>query len=246
METNTLNRTAYFVLFLTIMISSCTEKTSSDRGFDFVPRKCSEAFLLQMKKQAVIDTKGDTIRHEFLAVLTEGVSINDFVITIETFDSVLDAPLALLEEEIESSYMQMLKTELKSGDAAGEDNDAPPRIIEYRTTGIKQITISSPDVSLFGEPIGNPLNEHLEILHDEPDFIASAESKSLLFGYTDQDKPTTLSGLLSLNPLAPARLYLQFKSPIAGLPVTTVFKVVIETVEGEFITAVSEPVTIIR
>ena len=241
---------------------SCFDSSTSERPIDFKPRKCNYVYVTQGLRKPVLNVNLELVRYEYWATKETTFQLEDFGLIVSTYsDSVdslliihntyyfnfidnLDTPLSHLELQLEKSYRDIHKSSSNGSSTSSIAYDAPPIEIEYRTTGVRSITVSAVDVSLFGIEAGQPLNQHLVIAQYDPDFIASYESESLLYGFTDIAKPATLDGWMALLPLAQPIMNLRFSHAPNELPVTTAFRVVLVTEDDVELTYTTVEITI--
>jgi hypothetical protein len=244
------------LLFTIIILLSIACKENNDNiesySFDFKPRKCNIVSLLSMKQTAT-EYNGITY-FEYLSI-EENTKIKSSIYVIgiwaaNGFDRfVIDDPIPSLEKEISIDYEKYLnKSYLPSKSNLLQDTDfelaTTIHEIEYRLDGIVNFNISSLDAPLFSKPIGSSLNQYFEIFKYNPDFIASYDSKRLLYGYTDKEKPNAIDEWLSLRPMAQSSMYVRLKSIPDNLPVTLRFKVDMETTNGIIVSDTTDVVTL--
>ena len=214
-----------------------------------------------MSRYPILNPNKEVIRYEYWTTGDTVVKLEDFGLSISTYNDSIDSmqvvnggyfnifegfdePIPHLELQLERSYRGIGKNSSRGVSSSGYAYDAPPIMIEYRTTGVRSITVSAVDVSLFGIEAGQPLNQHLVIAQYDPDFIASYESESLLYGFTDIAKPATLDGWMALLPLAQPIMNLRFSHAPNELPVTTAFRVVLVTEDDVELTYTTVEITI--
>jgi len=118
--------------------------------------------------------------------------------------------------------------------------------ISYRTDGIIKFKISTIDKPLFGKAVGESLNEFFKVEFPYRTFIASYKTKSLLYGLMNDDYPTTIDDWLRLNPLAQPTMYFPFKIYPDDIPVTTRFRIEMETDNGTQLCDTSRMITITK
>ncbi|MDX9845390.1 MAG: hypothetical protein RBT74_00280 [Tenuifilaceae bacterium] len=238
-------------LFSIVVLTSCVKSTPSLRPIEFRPKECKNIYVAQAKRIPVYGQNREIVRYDYRGTDEITIPIEDFGLaiftynqTLSVYNDVLDVHITQLEMEIEQSYRRSSKTASSTGVKNSFEYDAPPIIIEYRTTGISSISISSQQVSMFGEEVGQPLNQHVAIVQYDPDFIASSESKSLLYGYSETGKPTTLAEWIGLSPLAQPLVYLRLKTAPTTLPINTSFRVDVITAEGIELSYTTRQITI--
>lgn len=151
-----------------------------------------------------------------------------------------DESILSLEKEIELNY----KTESTSSKKIGEDGMVVIDM-EYRTTGIRKLNIYSKDATLFGKSPGVSLNDYFNIFLYEPNFIASYETRSLVYGFRSK-KPTAISEWLSLSPMAQPGMYLLLNTVPEETPLKTCFIVEVETYTGLVLRDTTTSVTLTR
>jgi len=242
------------LLLTIILLAGCTDNNENETNynFKFYPRKANHVWATGIK---IINTDYKTINSE------ENIKISDFFVSVVTADKRTDslirtvnpnfeyvtffsdgqfvAPgLPSLEKEIELSY----KRQWKNTDN-GSDNLAFVDI-DYRVAGVVNFNISSLNAPLFGKPIGSSLNQYFEIFKYDPDFIASSDSKRLVYGYADKGKPTAIDEWLSLSPMAQPTLFLRLNATPENLPISVRFKVDMETTDGIIISDTTKVVTL--
>lgn len=257
------------LLLTTILIVSCKDNNGNEENYflEFYPRKANHVWVTPCK-EITTEYKGDLYYDYKTITNNEQLTIQDFFISVVTADKRTDSLIktvnpnfefvtffsdnqfiiqgfSSLEKEIELSYKRRsssMKTKsCNNQDAASYDASIN---IEYRIDGVRNLTISSLDVPLFGKPTGTSLNQYFEIFKYDPDFIASYDSKRLVYGYTDKDKPTTIEEWLSLSPMAQPTMFLRLNATPENLPVTLRFKVDIETTDNKIISDTTKVVTL--
>ena len=262
-------RQTILLLFTLLLLASCTDNNGNEENYflEFRPRKANHVWTTACK---IITTeyKGD-IYYDYKTIYSdERLKIKDFFLSVVTADKRTDSllktinpnfefitffsdnqfvttGLSLMEKEIELSYKRRsssMKIKFHNNqDAASYDASIN---IEYRIDGVRNLTISSLDAPLFGKPIGSSLNQYFEIFKYDPDFIASYDSKHLLYGYTDKDKPTAIDEWLSLIPMAQPTMFLRLNATPEYLPVTLRFKVDMQTTDGITISDTTKVITL--
>ena len=242
------------LLLTIILLAGCTDNNENETNynFKFYPRKANHVWATGIK---IINTDYKTINSE------ERLKISDFFVSVVTADKRTDSlirtvnpnfeyvtffsdgqfvvpGLPSLEKEIELSYKRRSNNIDNGSDYMALIN------IEYRVDGITDFDISSLDVPLFGKPTGTSLNQYFEIFKYDPDFIASYDSKRLVYGYTDKEKPTAIDEWLSLSPMAQPSMFLRLNATPENLPVSVRFKVDLETTDGIIISDTTKVVTL--
>ncbi len=257
------------LLLTIILLMSCKDNNGDEENYFLVfrPRKANHVWATPCK---IITTeyKGDLYYDYKTLSINDNLKAKDFFLSVVTADKRTDSliksinplfeyitfysdskfisqDIATLEKEIEMNYKRRSNSlKIKSyNNQATESYDASISI-EYRIDGVVNFNISSLDAPLFGEPIGTSLNQYFEIFKYEPDFIASYDSKKLLYGYTDKDKPTTIDEWLSLSPLAQPTMFLRLNATPDNLPITLRLKVDMETTDGIIISDTTKVVTL--
>lgn len=238
-------------LFSTVVLTSCVKSPTSLRPIEFRPKECKNIYVAQAKRIPVYGQNREIVRYDYSGTDDTSIPAANFGLAIFTYNQtlsvnndLLDEHITQLEMEIEQSYRKSSKSTSSAGAKNSYEYDAPPIIIEYRTTGIISISVSSQQVSMFGEEVGQPIDQHIVIVQYDPDFIASSESKSLLYGYSETNKPTTLAEWVSLSPLAQPIMYLCLSTAPTKLPITTSFKVDVITNEGLELSYTTKQITI--
>lgn len=249
------------ILIITVLaLISCEINNEMKESYFFIfyPRKANHVWVTPCK---IITTeyKGD-LYYEYLKINSdERLKINDFFLSVITADKRIDSlikesinPLyeyitfsfgskftsqgiPALEKEITLNYNKYIKSRSAKNNNNNGFGDSSENI-EYREDGIEKFNITALDAPLFGKPIGTSLNQYFEIFNYSPNFISSYENKSLLYGYTDKVKPTTIDEWLSLAPLAQPTMFLRLNTIPENLPLTLRFKVDMVTTDGIMIT----------
>ena len=148
----------------------------------------------------------------------------------------------MLQEQLGSSYIKHFNS--LSSPSKGETLN--PIDIEYRTDGVTDLNIYALDATLFGKSPGNLLNNYFEIGRYEPWFLASYESKSLLYGFFDKSIPSSIDEWLYNKPLAQPEMFLTFNQTPDNLPVTTRFAVKMTLDNGKQLNDTSAYITIYK
>lgn len=262
-------RQTILLLLTLLLLASCTDNNGNEENYflEFRPRKANHVWATPCK---IITTeyKGD-LYYDYKTINSDDkLKINDFFLSVITADKRTDSLIKTvnpnfefitffsdsefisqgienLEKEIELNYKRYLNS--MKAKSIGNQNayDYTSKIdIEYRIDGVVNFNISSLDAPLFGKPIGTSLNQYFEIFKYDPDFIASYESKRLLYGYTDKVKPTAIDEWLSLSPMAQPTMFLRLNTTPENLPVTLRFKVDMETTDGITISDTTKVITL--
>ncbi|OJU51259.1 MAG: hypothetical protein BGN96_08100 [Bacteroidales bacterium 45-6] len=153
----------------------------------------------------------------------------------------LDPSLPSVEKQIGDSYTGANST-IKS---ASGDFAYLVRIF-YRTTEVRNLTISALNTSLFGVRAGESLNDFFDIETYDPPVIFNAPSQTLLYGYSSKSRPVSIGEWLSLSPLASVEMDLVPNTKIDNLPVSVQFVVKMETADGLVLRDTTRMVTITR
>lgn len=259
----------FILLLTTLLLISCKDNNGNDESYflEFYPRKANHIWTTPGK---IITTeyKG-YIYYDYKTIYSdEQLKIKDFFLSVVTADKRTDSLLktinqlfefitfysdskfislgnSTLEKEIEMNYKKHSNSiKVKSIGNQNTNINTSKIDIEYRIDGVVNFNISSLDAPLFGKPIGTSLNQYFEIFKYDPDFIASYESKRLLYGYTDKVKPTAIDEWLSLSPMAQPTMFLRLNTIPENLPVTLRFKVDMETTDGITISDTTKVITL--
>lgn len=253
------------LLILICLFNSCIKSDGNGYSIHFDPRNSTYLWATNCY-QTSTDFKG-VVYYDYFELVDSTVNANDFFISVATankevaalfkYDGIVNFPansdligtsLPSLESEIKMSFDNYMKKISKSNTKAlvGNIDETSFNIfqIEYRTNGVKSFTISALDAELFGKNAKESLNENFEIIRYDPDFIASSETKSLLYGYSDTDKPTNIDEWLSLSPFAQPTIHLRFKINPSILPITTRFKIDMVTDNGLLLSDTTKTVTL--
>jgi hypothetical protein len=140
--------------------------------------------------------------------------------------SFLDTPNTYIEQQIKSDYDKDVRARSKGG-----DYNVMIRM-EYRTTEIKGLTISTLNTPLFGKPAGASLNDFFTIAYYEPPVIVSAPTDRLVYGYSSKEYPASIDEWLNVSPLGQPNMYLVPNKKMEGLPLDVQFVVQMETADG--------------
>ena len=246
-------------LALICLFNSCIQPERNEYSIDYSPRQANY-FWATNCYQTTYEDNGHVL-HDYYVLTDSAININNFFLSASTgnkeilnlfgnYRFVYFAPdyrykgtsIPSLESEIGMSYRNYENKISKSKSSSGTSFNIVG--IEYRTNGVKSFTVSALDAGLFGKNPKESLNENFEIIRYSPDFIASAETKSLLYGYSDTDKPTNIDEWLSLKPLAQPTIHLRFKSNPSSLPITTRFKIDMVTDDGLLLSDTTKSVTL--
>ncbi len=235
---------------ISFTIISCKDRSVNDENYfiEFQPRNCNIVGVLSKQK---VETKYNNEIYFDYIDLTENTLIksSNYTLVVSTSNgrgqNDFDTSISSIEKEIELNYkkwVSILKAKSSINDASNVFTNKID--IRYRIDGVVNFNISSLDAPLFGKPIGTSLNQYFEIFKYDPDFIASYESKRLLYGYTDKVKPTAIDEWLSLSPMAQPTMFLRLNTIPENLPVTLRFKVDMETTNGITISDTTKVITL--
>lgn len=259
----------FILLLTTLVMISCKDNNGNEDNYflEFYPRKANHVWSAPCR---VITTEynGELYYDYKTLSIDDKLKAKDFFISIVTADKRTDSliksinpdfefitfysgnkfisqGIPTLEKEIEMNYNRRSNSMKAKSIANQNANVNTSKInIEYRVDGITDFDISSLDAPLFGKPIGTSLNQYFEIFKYDPDFIASYDSKRLVYGYTDKEKPTAIDEWLSLSPMAQPSMFLRLNATPENLPVTLRFKVDMETTDGIIISDTTKVVTL--
>ena len=139
-----------------------------------------------------------------------------------------------LENELKMDYQRYVEVQnselfYKEGSGVG---GAPPKLMAYRTTGVKDFAITSTS-NLFGAAPGTSLNNYFSIRSLIPAQVINYETKQLAWGYTDNIPLTNLSQWLSLKPTAQPLMFLQLNSEPPVVPDGEIDFIVSMTLEND-------------
>jgi hypothetical protein len=152
--------------------------------------------------------------------------------------------ISSLEEEIQLDYEKYYFSQNNST-TNGELNSSLKNI-SYRTNGVTKLKISSIDKPLFGIGLNESLNDYFEVKFPYQSLIASYKTKSLIYGCMDEDKPTTIDEWLHLFPLAQPTMLFYLKAIPDGLPITTRFRIDLETDDGMQLSDTTRMITLTK
>lgn len=257
------------LLLTIILLLSCKDNNGNEENYFLVfrPRNANHVWVTPCKL-ITTEYKGD-LYYDYKTINSDdNIKINEFFLSVLTADKRTDSliktinpnyefitffsdnkfvtsGLSSLEKEIELSYKRWSSSmKIKSNNDQDTGSYDASINIEYRIDGVSNLTISSLDAPLFDKPIGTSLNQYFEIFKYDPDFIASYESKHLVYSYTDKEKPAAIDEWLSLSPMAQPTMFLRLKATPQKLPVTLRFKIDIETTDGIIISDTTKVVTL--
>lgn len=152
----------------------------------------------------------------------------------------LSEPLPALERQLETDYKKngnaYIERKLKETVSLYSNTIQRAALLAwpYRTTGVKNFTITSPG-PLFGKAAGTDLNNYFSIYGFEPRQVASYQTKQLLWGYGDEQELKSITQWISLKPLAPPMILLHLNTPPPEAPGNVQLVVTLETDAGKII-----------
>ena len=249
----------YILAFFAVI--SCSEPENS-YWFTCYPRSVDHMFLYSaIKKPVMLDDKIKGYEYQmYYGKVNSKINIDSFALEIWTHNLNIDSmisvrdpnydeliknnissPIPRLEGQLRNSYIKHSESLTTSG-----IDKATPIEIEYRTDGVSNLKIYALDATLFGNTIGNSLNSYFEIGKYAPWFLASYESKSLLYGFFDKNIPVSIEEWLYNKPLAQPEMFLIFKQKPENLPVTTRFEVEMTLDNGKQLNDTSAYITIYK
>jgi len=238
---------------------SCSEPENS-YWFIYYPRSVDHMFLYSaIKKPIMLDDKIKGYEYQmYYGGVNSRINIDSFALEIWTHNLNIDSMIRVqdpnfnelirtkisshisdLERQLGDSYVKHSKSLSTS---VGEK--VAPIEIEYRTDGVSNFKIYALDATLFGNLPNNSLNTYFEIGRYEPWFLASYESKSLLYNFFDKSMPLSIEEWLYDKPLAQPEMFLIFKQKPENLPVTTRFVVEMTLDSGKQLNDTSAYITI--
>ena len=229
-------------------------------GFYYFPRACTKIMTLPMALKGEISSTGGEIKHEVL-VGEEGVEAKDFLYWLMTGADDLDslkvhypgrkgrdyvnlyrssiykqvAPSILpLETQLVKDYNKAASaTDAQVSDRVNSGMQAKALLAwEYRVTGVKDFKIIAL-TPLFGLPAETSLNRFFTFYSFTPKQIISSQSKTLLWGYSDQEQVTSIDQWLSMHPMAQPAMMLRLNTMPQERPVTTRLVAILTTREGK-------------
>jgi hypothetical protein len=232
----------YSVLILSIIllvIVSCKDKVNNMEGYSlrFFPRKVS--YIDIIPGELKISWYENRKFVEYFKLETTNVSKDNLFIWVTMSDSIndLDTSIPNLEQQITFDY----EKSLSSTKALDYHNLVE---LEYRTTEIKSLTITTLNTPLFGKSPRESLNDFFDIIKYDPPVIVSAPTKTLVYGYSSTDYPVSIDEWLSLSPLAQAGMYLVPNRDIEDLPLDVQFVIKMETADGLILHDTMQKITI--
>ena len=262
-----------FIIIVVALLPSCKKNETYGESYSlvFLPRKVIKVFIAPGER---IYTYNDGIKklNHYVTLFEDSVTESQFFISIlssnydprQGFDknypesnpqttimpifypSFLDSlndPIPSVEQQIKMDYEKSYQSSSNSGTASGKAYNNLIDV-EYRTTQIKYLAISTLNTTLFGKYAGESLNDFFDIVQYDPPFIVSAPTERLVYGYSSMDYPTSIDEWLSLLPLGQATMYLVPNKKMEGLPLDVQFVVQLETTEGLFMSDTTRMITI--
>jgi len=255
-----------FLFIVLISLSSCKKDAYSGEGYNlfFFPRKVKNVFITpgeqhfsyyqEVKQIDYFRLESDTVTEDqfFISVLTSNYDPRPDLFKDNpnydpkssmpvgypySFDN-LDDPIPSVEQQIKSDYDRQAQTYSKGG-----NNDVMISI-EYRTTEIKNLTISTTNTPLFGKSAGASLNDFFTAVLYDPPVIISAPTERLVYGYSSKEYPASIDEWLSVSPFGQATMLLVPNKKIEGLPLNVQFAVKMETAEGLVLSDTTRVITI--
>lgn len=239
-KTNPMRIIALFLIFS--VFYGCKKSENGFEGYflEFRPRAVSYVFLYpgvsskntykdkEYTEYKILENEGQVVgQNFFLSINTHNVDLKNTEVDLlwNLLQTKLDEPISSLEQMIKIDYQR--KANAKSASIASDKANLVE--MEYRTTGIQKLFIKALDAGLFGLSAGSDLSANFEVIKYDPDFVASAQTHTLLYGFSSNDKPTAVDEWVSLKPLAQPAMYVRFKAIPPELPVSTRFVVEIVT-----------------
>ena len=230
-----------------------------DMGFIHYPRECTKMMSLPMVMKREVSSTGRVTESEVI-VGEEGVEAKNFLYWLMTGADDLDslevrypqhrgrayerlyrasefkqiAPgIRPLEAQLLNDYRKGLRTPEGRTDRinAGLHHLFMKRW-EYRVTGVKDFKIVAL-TPLFGLPAETSLNSFFSFYSLTPKQIISSQSKTLLWGYSDQEQVTSIGQWLSMHPMAQPVMMLRLNTMPQEVPVKTRFVTILTTTDGK-------------
>jgi len=246
----------FFVILAVIALNGISCKDIKDYKesyfLAFYPKKCEIVSVIPYKWIGVRSNKGEMVYGDMMMYGSDNkVSWDSLLIHITSLNlsrgKFLDDSIPSLEHEIKADYerLRSLNASKSSVNVSSEPKTYSVSM-DYSTNGLKNINITAIDAPLFGTDKSKSLNDYVKISKYEPNFIASFETKKLIYGFGDDDKPSTIAGLLAQNPLVPFLMIFEFKVKPDHLPVSTRFKIELENSEGKLMADTTEMLDILK
>ena len=230
----------FIIVFIMAFLTGCTQKESNNYSMIFRPQECNYIYAANGYRTTTI-FKGVTYFEYYLITETPSLKPDDYILSIYANNrgglNDTGTPIPSLEREIEQNYRKNTASTTNSGYSFDIFS------MEYRTTGITQLSISSLDTPLFGKAPGASLNEYFNIIKYDPDFIASYETNHLLYGFNSKNKPTSIEEWLSLSPMGQPSMSLHLNTLPGNLPLSVRFVVYAETSTGKILCDTTNVVT---
>lgn len=245
----------FFILGVAALIyTSCKDVINykEDYFLVFYPQKCEMVRLEPYKWFGVRSNKGEMVYGDMPMYGSDNkVSWDSLMLHVTSTNlskgEFLDDSIPGLQEEIRIDYeKQHSLNSSKSSVSISNEPKTAAIDINYCINGLKNMNITAIDEPLYGSDKTMSLNDYAEIRYYYPDFVASFDTKSLIYGFGDNDKPNTIVGLLALNPLVPFQVVLEFKVKPDNLPVSTRFRIELENSEGKLMADTTEMLDILE
>jgi hypothetical protein len=249
----------FILLFASVMLLMSCEENKDEQDKDkyslcFLPRKVSHLFVLSGQQLGTYDLNIyknlKMSRDQFgISVLTSNFDILDaYSLSLQFENSDKNANIQSIEEQIRQDYFQKYPMEtsmtpnIRFVSKKGQVQEFVD--IEYRTSVVRNLTISALATPLFGKQAGEPLNDFFNMAIVNPPLIVSSLTNTLVYGYSDSSYPTSIKEWLDLSPLAQANIYLVPNTEISEVPVQVQFVVQMETAEGVILSDTTRMITI--
>ena len=231
-----------------------------DVAFNYFPRECTRILSLPMEEKLVTESTGQTGQEE-VVVGEEGVRAKDFLYWLMTGADDLDSLELHYSKYRGRSYeyiyhrprvkfqlapgfrmteVQLLNDYLAGAGHRGISSDRMNAGLlatalipwEYRVTGVKDFKIVAL-TPLFGLPAETSLNRFFTFHELAPKQIISSQSKTLLWGYSDQEQVTSIAQWLSMRPMAQPVMMLRLNTMPQEVPVKTRLVTILTTTDGK-------------
>jgi len=251
----TKKQTLFFVILAVTALNviSCKDVKDYKEGYflAFYPQKCEMVTILSYKSVSYYHNGVLIYGDRPLDSSNNEVKWDSVYFTVTSLNSsrgkFLDDSIPSLEHEIKVDYERLRSLNASKSSVSISDEPKTYSVsMDYSTSGLKNINITAIDAPLFGTDKSKSLNDYVKISKYEPNFIASFDTKSLIYGFGDDDKPQTIAGLLALNPLVPFQMIFEFKVKPDNLPVSTRFKIELENSDGKLIADTTEMLDILK
>jgi hypothetical protein len=229
-----------FCLFIVLLTSCGEEDTVNHNIVSFKPRKCNYVWA---ETKYLFPTEYDGITYYTISDIelsnTDSIAVLDastLLIKLSTgnqyhlFNNVLDSSDTYIEKQLLQSYRA---DETQNG-YKGSGESTSLFALEYRTTGVRALSVSCLNQKLWGIEPGEELGQHFTIWQYDPTQIVTSGTKKLLFGFTDNAKsfPKTIEEWIALSPMAQPCMYLLLDSVPAEAPCPVQFVLTLSTNEG--------------